>query len=47
MQSLAYGFVLSMWIQKRVNEAFVRKQFTDGRLTEQEVEIILGTPQNI
>jgi len=44
-QSLVYPFVLNMWMMKKVNEAFVRGQANLGRLTEDEVSMILTTPQ--
>lgn len=45
-QSLAYNFVLNMWVMGRVEENFVQSQGTNGRLTSDEVTMILATPQN-
>ena len=45
MQSLAYAFILNMWIMKRVDESFVNKQVRDGRITQEEADMILATPQ--
>lgn len=46
MQSLSYGFMLNMWVMKRVDEPFIREQQVKGRLTQDEVTMILVTPQN-
>ncbi|MFC5587518.1 hypothetical protein ACFPRA_01165 [Sporosarcina soli] len=46
-QSLVYPFVLNMWMMKRINELFIRGQAKLGRLKEDEVDLILATPQNI
>ncbi len=46
MQSLAYNFILNMWIMKRVDETFVQGQVTLNRLTQAEADMILATPQN-
>ena len=45
-QSLVYPFILNMWIMKRINEAGVNGQVRLGRLTQDEAEMILATPQN-
>lgn len=45
-RSLIYAFVLNMWVMKKVDEAFLRGQAKLGRLTDEEVEMILVTPQN-
>lgn len=45
-QSLAYNFVLNMWVTKRVDEVFVKTQVTNGRLTQEEVIMILSISQN-
>lgn len=45
-QSLIYPFVLNMWKMKKVDEVFVRGQESLGRLTTDEVKMILETPQN-
>lgn len=45
-QSLIYAFVLNMWVMNKVDEAFISGQARLGRLTEDEVEMILATPQN-
>lgn len=44
-QSLVYPFVLNMWIMKKVDETFVRGQVTLKRLTSDEADMILATPQ--
>jgi hypothetical protein len=40
-----YAFTLNMWIMKRITEAQVRDLETRGYLTQQEVDMILATPQ--
>lgn len=45
-QSLVYPFVLNMWMMKRVDEAFVNGQVRLNRLTQEEVAMILATPQS-
>jgi len=44
--SLVYNFVLNMWIMKRVDATFVQAQVSMGRLTQEEADMILATPQN-
>lgn len=43
--SLAYAFILNMWIMRRVDQAFIEKQVRDGRITQEEADMILATPQ--
>ncbi|MGE7115132.1 hypothetical protein [Lysinibacillus sp. NPDC047702] len=45
-QSLVYPFVLNMWMMKRVDENFVNGQVRLNRLTQDEADMILLTPQN-
>lgn len=40
-----YAFVLNMWILGKVNESFVEFQYQRGRVTRQERDMILSTPQ--
>ena len=40
-----YGFILNMWIMGRVAENYVNAQYNAGRITEQERDMILATPQ--
>ena len=46
MQSLSYAFILNMWIMGRVDEVFVNAQVRMNRLTQDEADMILATPQN-
>ena len=46
MKSLAYDFILNMWKEKRVDEAFAEGQVALGRLTQQEYIQILMTSQS-
>lgn len=44
--SLMYAFILSMWKQRRVDEAYVNYQVEMKRITQEEADTILATPQN-
>lgn len=44
--SLMYNFILSMWKQRRVDEAYVNYQVEMKRITQEEADTILSTPQN-
>lgn len=45
-QSLAYAFILNMWKMKRIDGEFVLAQVTLNRITQEEAETILATPQD-
>ena len=40
-----YQFLLNMWVMKRVDEVYLQGQVTKGRITQQEYEMIVATPQ--
>jgi len=40
-----YQFLLNMWIMGRIDEAYLSIQVTKGRITEEEKNMILATPQ--
>ena len=40
-----YNFLLNMWIMKRIDEAYLTNMVTKGRITEEEKQMILATPQ--
>ena len=40
-----YGFILNMWVMRRVDEDYVIAQATRGRITNEERDMILATPQ--
>lgn len=44
-KSLAYNFCLNMWIMGRVDETYLKKQLGYGRLTQEEYDMIIATPQ--
>lgn len=44
--SIMYTFVLKMWKERRVDEAYVIYQVEKKRLTQAEADDILATPQN-
>ena len=40
-----YAFLLNMWIMKRIDELYLNQVTTVGRITEEERDMILATPQ--
>lgn len=40
-----YGFILNMWILKKADEDFIQFQVDKGRITKEEMEFIMATPQ--
>jgi len=40
-----YQFLLNMWVMKRIDEVYLQGQVTKGRITQQEYEMIIATPQ--
>ena len=44
---MVYGFLLNMWIMKRVDEIYLTQMVTLRRITEEEKQMILATPQMI
>lgn len=40
-----YGFLLNMWIMRKIDEGYLTAQVTKGRITEEEKAMILATPQ--
>lgn len=40
-----YNFLLNMWIMKKVDEPYLTNMVAKGRITEQEKQMILATPQ--
>lgn len=41
-----YGFLLNMWVMGRIDEDYLTKATALGRITKEEKEMILATPQN-
>lgn len=41
-----YGFLLNMWIMKRIDEDYLNHVTDIGRITVEERDMILATPQN-
>lgn len=41
-----YGFLLNMWIMNRIDEQYLQGQMVKKRLTQEEYEMIIATPQN-
>lgn len=42
---MIYGFLLNMWIMKRIDEAYLTTMVSMNRITEAEKQMILATPQ--
>lgn len=40
-----YQFLLNMWVMKKVDTVFLQGQVTKGRITQQEYDMIIATPQ--
>ncbi|WP_187119413.1 hypothetical protein [Bacillus testis] len=40
-----YTFLLNMWIMRKVDEPYLQGQVNKGRLSEEEKEMILASPQ--
>lgn len=45
VRSEMYAFILNMWIRQKVDEDFVKAQVRFNRITEEEKDMILATPQ--
>lgn len=44
---MIYGFLLNMWIIKRIDEIYLTQMVALNRITEEEKQMILATPQMI
>lgn len=42
---MVYGFLLNMWVMRRIDEAYLTTMISMGRITEEEKQMILATPQ--
>lgn len=40
-----YGFLLNMWIMRRIDEAYLNNMVAKGRITQEEKQMILTMPQ--
>ena len=40
-----YGFLLNMWIMKKIDAVYLGKMVTLGRITQEEADMIMATPQ--
>lgn len=40
-----YGFLLNMWILKKIDEDYLSLMVTKGFITEDERQMIIATPQ--
>lgn len=44
---MVYGFLLNMWIMKRIDEVYLTQMVTLKRITEEEKQMILASPQMV
>lgn len=44
---MMYTFLLNMWIMGKVDETYLTGQVSKGRITEEEKEMILASPQAV
>lgn len=42
---MVYGFLLNMWIMKRIDEIYLTQMVTLKRITQEEKQMILASPQ--
>ena len=42
---MVYTFLLNMWIMKKVDENYLQSQVDRKRITEEEKQMIIATPQ--
>jgi hypothetical protein len=42
---VVYGFLLNMWIMKRIDEVYLTQMVTLKRISEEEKQMILTSPQ--
>ena len=40
-----YQFLLNMWVMRKVDAVFLQGQVAKGRITQQEHDMIIATPQ--
>lgn len=40
-----FGFLLNMWIMRKVDEVYLDRMVAKGYITQTEEEMILATPQ--
>jgi hypothetical protein len=46
MASPLYSYLLSMWVRRVATETTINNANTNGKITEEERDTILATPQN-
>ena len=42
---MVYGFLLNMWIMRRIDEAYLTTMVTLKRISDDEKKMIVATPQ--
>lgn len=42
-----YNFLLSMWINKRIDQDYLDEKVAKGRITKEEEEMLLSTVQRL
>lgn len=43
---MIYEFFLNMWIMRKIDAGYLQGQVERGRITEQEKQVILASPQS-
>jgi hypothetical protein len=43
--SVVYGFLLNMWVARKVDEEYLNAMVAKGRLTQEEKDMIMVSPQ--
>ena len=42
---MVYGFLLNMWIMRRIDEVYLDGQVSRGNITLEQKQMIIATPQ--
>lgn len=42
---MVYGFLLNIWVMRRVDEKYLQGQVERKHITQEEYEMIVSTPQ--
>ena len=40
-----FGFLCCMWVMRKINEPYLDRMVIKGRITQEEEDMILATPQ--
>lgn len=42
-----YGFLLNMWVMKKIDEVYLTQVVVKGYIAEEEKQMIIATPQKL